>query len=128
MKRTYHFVQPCPRCGDDATGYYVYCTESNADSIKNDCLKRGELVRVIIGMKDNSNPNCFCSACGLEWRGQIEIKKMDKDDIADEQELRNINIEKISRKQRKRERKIKKKNMRKARFARVNQYIKDMFL
>ena len=93
MLKKYCFVRPCPRCGSERTGYFVYCNEENADRLIASRMKKGELVRVRNSVKDLSDTNCFCEACKIEWNEPISVQYLYPDEIEEEKKLREITNE-----------------------------------
>jgi len=102
MKK-YNFVPSCLRCGSDATGYYVYCNESDSDKVIAEHMKKGELVRTRTGVRNPEDNNCFCNHCNAEWYGKIDTMKLSYEDIEDEKKLRGIEYDDIKRIRRQKE-------------------------
>lgn len=91
MRRTYKFVPACPRCGSDQTGYFIFTSTTNENSIIYSALKRGELVRVKNSFRSGSEPNCFCEECDMQWYGKIETLRLTKEEVEEERSVRKTN-------------------------------------
>ena len=95
MLYNYNYVEPCRRCGSFETGYYIYSNTDDANSLMYNALKKGELVRVRMGLRDSSLPSLFCDECGVEWNGQIIRKRLNNEELLQEFENRGINLNEI---------------------------------
>lgn len=102
MKK-YYFVEPCPRCDSDRTGYFIYCSDENSDRIIAARMKKGELVQVRNRVRDPADTNCFCLDCKAEWHGKIQTQYLTEEEILKEKELRGITDELIESKKNERD-------------------------
>lgn len=59
-------------------------------------MKRGELVRVVFGIRDPEYPDCFCENCNIEWHAPIVTKFLTSEEIEKikkEKQIENKEIE-----------------------------------
>lgn len=61
---------------------------------KVDRMKKGEIVRIPTMGIDHTN-NLFCEKCGLEWMGNVEKRRLTREEMEEQRFLRGITDEYI---------------------------------
>jgi len=96
IKKRYHYVYPCPRCGSNKTGYVTKArSEELRGKLAYEGILNGELVEAELGTVFDDENNLFCRDCGARWYGEVEIKYLTLEERMQQRELRGINEEMI---------------------------------
>ena len=96
FKKRYYYVPPCPKCQARNTGRYLQLSVKgkDIDRVTASHLLKGEIVSVIPVLYDTRYENAFCENCGCEWRANITVKYLSKQEIEQERIDRGITKEK----------------------------------
>ena len=71
IRKPYHYVPPCPRCGNPVTGRYLKLKIGGLWVVM-EALKRGELVQPT--NVDSQRKHAFCNECGYEWYENVRLR------------------------------------------------------
>lgn len=73
IKTKCHEVPPCPRCTSTKTGRYIFVMNNASDIEKliASYMKKGELIKPILGFHNSEHPNLYCEDCGAEWYDEV---------------------------------------------------------
>jgi hypothetical protein len=54
-------------------------------------MKKGELIKPVLGFKDNEHPNFFCEDCDAEWFGDVYPQYITKEQLEKIKKAKGIN-------------------------------------
>lgn len=78
-----YVVPSCPHCNSAKTGRYIFMmnNSSGVEKVIASYMKKGELIKPILGFKNSEHPQFFCEDCGAEWFGEIFPTYVTKEEL-----------------------------------------------
>ena len=89
MRKTYYWVPPCPFCGSEKTGRFIFPMPFQKYQQLVDSCRNGELVMFYDDLQDET---AFCAECGYKWNAKIESRFLTDAERDAERKKRDVDI------------------------------------